>query len=81
MKTGRKGYAPACANEWVRDVCEKPRIKCGECPNQAFLAVEDRVILDHLQGRHVVGYRTIGYARDSVPAGYEEANTEPGVTG
>src|SRR2546422_7712764 len=54
-KTGRKGYAPACANEWVRDVCEKPRIKCGECPNQAFLAVEDRVILDHLQGRHVVG--------------------------
>src|SRR5256712_9861867 len=55
VKTGRKGYAPACANEWVRDVCEKPRIKCGECPNQAFLAVEDRVILDHLQGRHVVG--------------------------
>src|SRR6266446_5372579 len=55
VKTGRKAYAPACANEWVRDVCEKPRIKCGECPNQAFLAVEDRVILDHLQGRHVVG--------------------------
>jgi len=55
VKTSRKGYAPACANEWVRDVCEKPRIKCGECPNQAFLAVEDRVILDHLQGRHVVG--------------------------
>src|SRR3989442_6117605 len=55
VKTGRKGYAPACANEWVRDVCEKPRIKCGECPNQAFLAVEDRVILDHLLGRHVVG--------------------------
>jgi superfamily II DNA or RNA helicase len=54
-KTGRKGYAPACANEWVRDVCEKPRVKCGECPNQAFLAVEDRVFLDHLQGRHVVG--------------------------
>ena len=55
VKTGRKGYAPACANEWVRDVCEKPRIKCGECPNQAFLAVEDRVILDHLRGRYVVG--------------------------
>ncbi len=54
-RTGRKGYAPACANEWVRDVCEKPRVKCGECPNQAFLPVEDQVILDHLQGRHVVG--------------------------
>jgi len=54
-RTGRKGYAPACGNEWVRGICEKPRVKCGECPNQAFLPVEDQVILDHLQGRHVVG--------------------------
>jgi hypothetical protein len=53
--TGRKGYAPACANEWVRGVCEKPRIKCGECPNQAFLPVTEQVFLDHLLGRHVVG--------------------------
>ena len=33
-KTGRSGYAPACANEWVRGVCEKLRIKCAECPNR-----------------------------------------------
>jgi hypothetical protein len=50
-----KGYAPACANEWVRGVCEKPRVKCGECPNQAFLKFDDQAILGHLQGRHVVG--------------------------
>ena len=25
-KTGKHGYAPACANEWVLGVCEKPRI-------------------------------------------------------
>ena len=49
------GYAPACANEWVRSVCEKPRIKCGECPNQAFLAVDDKAIQGHLQGQHVLG--------------------------
>lgn len=36
-KKQTKGYAPACANEWIRGVCEKPRVKCGECPNQAFL--------------------------------------------
>ena len=54
-KSGRRGYAPACGNEWVPGVCEKPRVRCGECPNQAFLAVSDRVILDHLQGRHVAG--------------------------
>src|SRR5262245_59703635 len=29
-KTGKKGYSPACRNEWVRGVCEKPRVKCGE---------------------------------------------------
>jgi len=31
-RTGKKGYAPACTNEWVRGVCEKPRVKCGDCP-------------------------------------------------
>ena len=54
-KKGTKGYAPACSSEWVRGVCEKPRVKCGECPNQAFLGVDDSVIRDHLQGRHVMG--------------------------
>src|ERR1700730_15243305 len=28
-KTGRSGYAPACANEWQRGICEKPKIKCS----------------------------------------------------
>lgn len=49
-KTGKSGYAPACANEWVRGVCNKPRIKCGECRNQAFTPVSDEVIANHLRG-------------------------------
>jgi superfamily II DNA or RNA helicase/very-short-patch-repair endonuclease len=49
-RTGRSGYAPACANEWVRGVCEKPRIKCTECPNRRFLPVTDDVIRWHLSG-------------------------------
>jgi hypothetical protein len=49
-KTGKAGYAPACANEWVRGVCEKPRIKCAECPNRRFLPVTDDVIRWHLSG-------------------------------
>jgi len=49
-KTGKSGYAPACANEWVRGICEKPRIKCAECPNRRFLAVTDEVIRWHLSG-------------------------------
>jgi superfamily II DNA or RNA helicase len=55
QKTGKKGYSPACANEWVRGVCDKPRVKCGECPDRAFLPVTADVILNHLQGRHVIG--------------------------
>jgi hypothetical protein len=50
-KTGKSGYAPACANEWTRGVCEKPRIKCTDCPNRRFLQVTDEVIGCHLSGR------------------------------
>jgi hypothetical protein len=54
-KSGKRGYAPACSNEWAPGLCGKPQVRCGECPHQAFIPVEDRVILDHLQGRHVIG--------------------------
>jgi len=54
-KTGKSGYAPACANEWVRGICEKPRVKCAECPNRRFLPVTDEVIRWHLSGRDDVG--------------------------
>lgn len=50
-KTGRSGYSPVCSNEWVRDICEKPRIKCTECPNQAFIKVSDDIIRQHLTGK------------------------------
>ena len=49
-KNGRSGYAPACAHEWVKGICGKPQIKCGECPNQAFIPVSDDVIASHLRG-------------------------------
>ena len=53
--TGRSGYAPACRNEWVRGVCDKPRVKCGECPNQAFIPVSDDIIASHLRGKAAAG--------------------------
>ena len=54
-RTGKTGYAPACANEWVRGICEKPRVKCAECPHQRFLPVTDDVIRWHLSGRNDAG--------------------------
>ena len=52
-KTGKTGYARVCRNEWVRGICEKPRIKCRNCPNQAFVPVSDDVVRSHLQGRDI----------------------------
>lgn len=49
-KTAKSGYAPACANEWVRGICGKPQVKCGECPDQAFVPVSDDIIEKHLRG-------------------------------
>ena len=50
-KTGKSGYQPACANEWVRGLCEKPRVKCTECPSRRFLPVTDEAIRWHLSGQ------------------------------
>jgi len=50
-RTGKSGYAPACANEWVQGICEKPRITCAVCPHRRFLPVTDDVIRWHLSGR------------------------------
>lgn len=52
---GKKGYSPACANEWVPGLCDKKRVKCGACPHRAFIPISDPVILDHFKGRHVIG--------------------------
>ena len=54
-KTGKAGYAPACGHEWVRGICEKPRIKCTECHNRKFLPVTDNVIRWHLSGYDAEG--------------------------
>ena len=59
-QTGRSGYSPACANEWMHGLCEKKkgagrRASCGECPTQAFSPVTDEEITKHLNGTHVMG--------------------------
>lgn len=53
--SGKSGYAPACANEWRAGVCEKPRIKCGDCGHRLLVPLTDAVIYDHLTGKQTVG--------------------------
>ncbi len=50
-KTGKSGYQPACGNEWVRGICDKPKIKCMQCANSRFLPVTDEVVRQHLSGK------------------------------
>jgi len=54
-KTGKKGYSPACKNEWITGLCGKPRVKCGNCSNRDFYPVTDKVIRDHLEGKITIG--------------------------
>jgi len=50
-----KGYGPACANKFVKGLCELPTVKCGECKNQAFFPTDDAAYRSHLLGDHVMG--------------------------
>ena len=55
---GTKGYSPACDNEWIKGVCGKPpngRVRCSECPNQAFPALDAVAVQAHLDGEAVIG--------------------------
>lgn len=58
QKQDRKGYSPACSNEWVRGLCGKPpqgKVKCSECPNQAFPELDATAVKSHLQGQQTIG--------------------------
>lgn len=55
QQNGKSGYSPACANEWRRGICEKPRIKCSDCHNKLYIPVTDNVIVRHLTGEITVG--------------------------
>lgn len=58
-KDGRAGYLPACAHEWDRPICQKPKIKCSECQHRMLLPLTDQVIEGHLFGQHIVGLYTM----------------------
>ena len=50
VTTGRAGYQPTCANEWARGVCKKPKIRCAECGQRAFIPVTTETVRWHLSG-------------------------------
>lgn len=49
-RSDQVGYSPACDNEWLRGVCAKPKVRCGECANQRFMPLSEEVLRRHLAG-------------------------------
>ena len=54
-KTGKSGYLPVCKNEFSTYKCDKPRVKCSECPYRELLPLTDDVVLKHLKGEMTIG--------------------------
>lgn len=47
----KAGYQPACANEWNRQLCDKKKYRCTECPNHQFLPLTYDDVYKHLEGK------------------------------
>jgi len=54
-KQGKVGYTPACANEWVTGLCQKPEVKCAVCNHRNFIPLTHRVLHAHLIGKQTIG--------------------------
>jgi superfamily II DNA or RNA helicase len=54
-KEGKSGYSPVCINEWVKEICNKPKIKCSECENRKYVKLDASAINRHLRGIEVLG--------------------------
>ncbi len=54
-RSSKSGYAPSCSNEWVPRFCGKPKVKCGDCPNRAFVPLTDAIISQHLRSESTNG--------------------------
>jgi len=52
---GTSGYSPACGNEWLPGICQKPKVKCSACKNKNFLKLNSQAIENHLRGKIVAG--------------------------
>jgi superfamily II DNA or RNA helicase len=58
--SGKSGYQPVCANEWISTLCHKKQVKCAECPNRQFTPLNYQHIYNHLAGKDANGCDVVG---------------------
>jgi superfamily II DNA or RNA helicase len=54
-KKGKSGYSPVCRNEWQQGVCNRPRVKCYNCPHKSHVPFSETVVESHLRGNLIAG--------------------------
>ena len=54
-KNGKAGYTPVCKNEFNKFKCDKPKVKCGECPFRELVPLTEDTVLKHLKGEIGIG--------------------------
>ena len=54
-KTDKAGYAPVCKNEFNKFKCDKPKVKCRECPFRELVPLTEDTVLKHLKGEIGIG--------------------------
>lgn len=54
-QSGRSGYSVACHNEWKPGICNKPKVKCGECQHRSYTPLDKSVVHGHLTGKMTIG--------------------------
>lgn len=53
--SGKSGYSPVCENEWDKELCQKPQMKCQDCSHRLFHTLTPQVIYEHLSGIKTIG--------------------------
>lgn len=54
-KEGKSGYSPVCLNEWKKEICHKPTVKCSHCENKLYDVLNYDSIDNHLRGKEILG--------------------------
>ncbi len=54
-KKGETYYPPVCLNIWKPGICGKPKMKCANCSQKKYAALDEKVIAKHLKGAIIAG--------------------------
>lgn len=60
QKTGKSGYQPVCANEWLVALCDKRKFACHDCPNRNLSPIDIHAVEKHLRGDEAHACDVIG---------------------